>query len=262
MKPAMGTLPITGIFRHGMFNLLLSVLIFGSALCPAQSWGVSADYLSLFKITVAGDYQSLRIEAYGRAEFVRFDRDYQVLAHTKGVISSKSDLDPFGLLTKIGFFGMADQYPAPPRTSPEGVEISREDVWFWVEGVYLKRKKTLLAHEVTCPKPLCSSYLPNLFQAAEKLPADTGKGTYILAIDFRVHPQLRREKGIPEIDLDRNKSEQFDFLKNTLARPGTPVLLPETARAKIETLVSPDRHLIRCLSGGREFVLFVLTKTQ
>jgi hypothetical protein len=243
------------VFRRLGLGIILSLAF--PALC---AFAATTDYLTLFKITVAGDYQSLRVSRDGQTEYVRFNRSYHILSHKKSKTSYATANDLLGSLLKIGFFKLPKDYPAPTSRSSDGLRISSEDVYYWIESLQGKRIHAVLAHEATCPKDL-ASLIGVLLESVANLPESGLSGIFLMAQDFRVYPHLRREKGMNSLDLGPGTAGKFPAMGTAFNQTG---LLVPIKGAEMETLTTtiflPERHLLKAASGKDQKILFLLSQ--
>jgi len=249
----------TETIRRGIFRGLGLGIILFLAFPAFYAFASTADYLALFQITVAGDYQSLRLSRDGQTEYTRFNRSYQILSHKKGIPTYPTAYDPLGSLLKIGFFEMPKDYPSPTSRSSAGLQISREDVYFWIESHQGKKINAVLAHEAALPKDL-ASLIGGLLQSVVNLPESGLSGIFLMAQDFRIYPHLRREKGMNSLDLGSGTAGKFPAIGTAFNQTGLLIPIKDSERETFTTTIfSPERHLLKATSGKDQKIIFLLS---
>ena len=148
---------------------------------------------------------------------------------------------------------------------PEGGElgIAVEDVYYWVGAFDGQQENAVLSHEYARPLEL-QEVIQALLDAALQLPDAYEYGqagdAFLLAVDYRIMPYLRREEGMPSLELDEQSVEEYPSLGKALHHPCALVRVESLAGSKVGQFFAPGVHMMEVTLSGRRFVVLLLTQ--
>jgi len=228
---------------------------------PAEV-GAQEPYIVLYKVVTAGDYHALRISGDGQAEYTNHSRVYAITTRKRGDLEPGQVAHLFALLTDKGFFDLEQEYQLQP---PEGgeLEIAVEDVYYWVGAFDGQRENAVLSHEYARPLEL-QEITQALLDAVLQLPDECAYGqegdVFLLAVDYRIMPYLRREEGMPSLELDDQGVKEYPALEQALLHPCALVRVEDLAGSKVGQFFAPEIHMMEVMFSGRHFVVLLLTQ--
>lgn len=253
------------------FGLAAVMVVVMTAACRVGSWSGRPEpsstapeagqesYIIMYKSIVAGDYYALRILASGQAEYTNHSRVYEITARKQGDLGPELAADLFSLLAAKGFFELEEEYQLPPPE--EGApEEDIEDAYYWVATFDGQREKTVLSHEYARP-PELQEITQALFDAVLQLPDEREEGAFLLALDYQLMPYLRREEGMPSLELDDQSVKGYPPLEKALHNPCSLVQIENLAESKVGQFFTPEIHMMEVMFSDKRFVVLLLTNS-